>query len=619
MIFNLENEDLIRIIKTSEQEDLTALCDDIRSFLVDKVSRTGGHLASNLGIVELTVALHKVFDTTKDRIIFDVGHQSYVHKILTGRADQFDTLRQYKGLSGFPKSRESIHDAYDTGHSSTSLSAALGMATARDIKGDDYSVVAVIGDGSMTGGIVYEALNNIGASQRNVNIILNDNGMSISKNVGAMSRHLSHLRTSNNYLRAKENVRSTLNHIPVIGSKMSSSLSRTKEKIKFTLLDEQGILFEDLGIKYLGPIDGYDLEALIDAIRLADEYDGPTIVHVITTKGKGYQYSEEKPNKFHGIAPFNPDNGNLLSSSNSPSYSKMFGDKLVELARKDNSIAAITAAMGEATGLGPFSEEFPDRFFDVGIAEGHAVVFAAGLAKSGITPVVAIYSSFLQRAYDHLIEDICLQNLHVVFAIDRAGLVGADGETHHGQFDLSYLTSIPNMKVLCPADGTQLQEMLEYALNYDGPIAIRYPRGSSAGNHEPLAPYDGSNQVLSTGTDITVLAVGAMLDEAIKAVEELRFKGYSVGLQNINTVKPFAFDPDSLHSRLVITLEDNAYMGGYGEMFASMNTSSHFDVLTFAIPDSFIEQGSVDQLRRECGISYEDIVKGALEYFERKA
>lgn len=619
MFFDLENEDLINIIKNSSYEDLDALSSEIREFLLEKVSKTGGHVASNLGIVELTIALHKVFDTSRDRLIFDVGHQSYVHKIITGRASKFDTLRQYKGLSGFPKSRESIHDAYDTGHSSTSLSAALGMATARDLKNEDYNVIAVIGDGSMTGGIAYEALNNIGSSKRNVKIILNDNGMSIAKNVGALSKHLTNLRSSGNYIKAKDNIKATLNHIPIIGSMMSSSISRTKDKIKFSILDDQGILFEDLGIKYIGPIDGYDIESLVDALNVANAIDGPVIVHVNTIKGKGYEYSEKYPRKFHGIAPFDLDNGNILSSSSGPSYSKVFGDKLVELAREDDSIVAITAAMGTATGLGPFCDEFPDRFFDVGIAESHAVVFAAGLAKAGITPVCAIYSSFLQRAYDHLIEDICLQNLHVIFAIDRAGLVGADGETHHGQFDLSYLSTIPNMKVLCPADGKQLEEMLEYAVNYDGPIAIRYPRGGSNGNHEPLEPFTGSNMVLSTGSDVTILAVGAMLDEALAAAEELRFRGYETGVQSINTVKPYAFEPEQLHTKLVITLEDNAYIGGYGEMFASKNTDSHFDILNLAIPDSFIEQGSIDQLRSECKISKDDIVKGALDYFERKA
>ena len=498
MLYNLEKEDLIPIIKNSDYGDLEALAREIRDFLVEKVSKTGGHLASNLGIVETTIALHKVYDTAVDRVIFDVGHQSYVHKIITGRARAFDTLRKYKGLSGFPKSRESIHDAYDTGHSSTSISAAMGYATARDLRNEDYQVVAVIGDGAMTGGLVYEALNNIGASGTNIKIVLNDNGMSIAKNVGAMSRHLNNLRTSKNYTRMKENIRGALDNIPVVGQRVSDTISHTKNKIKYSLLDEQGVLFEDLGIKYIGPVDGYDLQALVEAYTAANQYDGPTLVHVITKKGKGYYWSEKYPRKFHGIAPFDADNGNILSSPSGPSYSKVFGDKLVELARTDESIVAISAAMGTATGLGPFYKEFEPRFFDVGIAEAHAVVFAAGMAKAGMTPVVAIYSSFLQRAFDQLIEDICLQNLHVVFAVDRAGLVGADGETHHGMFDLSYLNMIPNMKILCPADGNQLEEMLEYAVHqYDGPIAIRYPRGSSQGNHLRLKPFTGENTVLS--------------------------------------------------------------------------------------------------------------------------
>ena len=527
MLYDLEKEDLISIIKNSDYGDLEALAREIRDFLVEKVSKTGGHLASNLGIVETTIALHKVYDTAVDRVIFDVGHQSYVHKIITGRAGAFDTLRKYKGLSGFPKSRESIHDAYDTGHSSTSISAAMGYATARDLRNEDYQVVAVIGDGAMTGGLVYEALNNIGASGTNIKIVLNDNGMSIAKNVGAMSRHLNNLRTSKNYTRMKENIRGALDNIPVVGQRVSDTISHTKNKIKYSLLDEQGVLFEDLGIKYIGPVDGYDLPALVEAYTAANQYDGPTLVHVITKKGKGYYWSEKYPRKFHGIAPFDADNGNILSSPSGPSYSKVFGDKLVELARADESIVAISAAMGTATGLGPFYKEFEPRFFDVGIAEAHAVVFAAGMAKAGMTPVVAIYSSFLQRAFDQLIEDICLQNLHVVFAVDRAGLVGADGETHHGMFDLSYLNMIPNMKIICPADGNQLEEMLEYAVHqYDGPIAIRYPRGSSQGNHLRLKPFTGENTVLSVGKDVTILAVGAMLDTGIDAARLVREHGF---------------------------------------------------------------------------------------------
>lgn len=619
MLYDLEKEDLISIIKNSDYGDLEALAREIRDFLVEKVSKTGGHLASNLGIVETTIALHKVYDTAVDRVIFDVGHQSYVHKIITGRAGAFDTLRKYKGLSGFPKSRESIHDAYDTGHSSTSISAAMGYATARDLRNEDYQVVAVIGDGAMTGGLVYEALNNIGASGTNIKIVLNDNGMSIAKNVGAMSRHLNNLRTSKNYTRMKENIRGALDNIPVVGQRVSDTISHTKNKIKYSLLDEQGVLFEDLGIKYIGPVDGYDLPALVEAYTAANQYDGPTLVHVITKKGKGYYWSEKYPRKFHGIAPFDTDNGNILSSPSGPSYSKVFGDKLVELARADESIVAISAAMGTATGLGPFYKEFEPRFFDVGIAEAHAVVFAAGMAKAGMTPVVAIYSSFLQRAFDQLIEDICLQNLHVVFAVDRAGLVGADGETHHGMFDLSYLNMIPNMKILCPADGNQLEEMLEYAVHqYDGPIAIRYPRGSSQGNHLRLKPFTGENTVLSVGKDVTILAVGAMLDTGIEAARLLREHGFDAGVTAINVVKPMDAAAVNSETKLMVTLEDNTIIGGFSDEFDRVNREKAFGILNFALPDQFIEQGSIPELREECAMTPEDVVKGVEDYFEKR-
>lgn len=619
MLYDLEKEDLISIIKNSDYGDLEALAREIRDFLVEKVSKTGGHLASNLGIVETTIALHKVYDTAVDRVIFDVGHQSYVHKIITGRAGAFDTLRKYKGLSGFPKSRESIHDAYDTGHSSTSISAAMGYATARDLRNEDYQVVAVIGDGAMTGGLVYEALNNIGASGTNIKIVLNDNGMSIAKNVGAMSRHLNNLRTSKNYTRMKENIRGALDNIPVVGQRVSDTISHTKNKIKYSLLDEQGVLFEDLGIKYIGPVDGYDLQALVEAYTAANQYDGPTLVHVITKKGKGYYWSEKYPRKFHGIAPFDADNGNILSSPSGPSYSKVFGDKLVELARTDESIVAISAAMGTATGLGPFYKEFEPRFFDVGIAEAHAVVFAAGMAKAGMTPVVAIYSSFLQRAFDQLIEDICLQNLHVVFAVDRAGLVGADGETHHGMFDLSYLNMIPNMKILCPADGNQLEEMLEYAVHqYNGPIAIRYPRGSSQGNHLRLKPFTGENTVLSVGKDVTILAVGAMLDTGIEAARLLREHGFDAGVTAINVVKPMDAAAVNSETKLVVTLEDNTIIGGFSDEFDRVNREKAFGILNFALPDQFIEQGSIPELREECAMTPEDVVKGVEDYFEKR-
>lgn len=625
MKYDLEREDLISIIKTTDESELTELCKDIREFLIQKVSKTGGHLASNLGVVELTVAMHKVYDSPRDKLIYDVGHQTYVHKILTGRANQFDTLRKFKGLSGFPKAYESVHDAYDTGHSSTSLGAAAGYAVARNLKVEDNEVVALIGDGAMTGGLVYEALNNIGSNRLKVRIILNDNGMSIAHNVGAMSKHLQGLRSSSNYINAKKSVRTSLNKVPLIGRPISNGISRTKSRIKLSVLDQQGILFEELGIKYIGPIDGYNIPKLIEAFNAANAVDGPTLVHVITTKGKGYSWSEKYPKKFHGVGPFSVDDGNVLSSNPlSPelSFSEVFGNKLLQLAKADERIVAITAAMGSATGLGPFYEEFPNRFFDVGIAEQHAALFAAGLAKAGMVPVAPIYSSFLQRAYDQIIEDICIQNQHVVFGVDRAGLVGADGETHHGVFDLSYLSSIPNMTVFAPADGTQLEEMLEYAVkDINSPVAIRYPRGSAEFEHLKLKPFSGINIRLSAGTDITILAVGSMLDTALEAARELMSKGYNVGVTNICVVSPFEDRLTDLDTKLVITIEDNVLRGGFGEAFASraLKNGYSYGLITLGVPDAFIEQGSVEQLRIECGMTASDIVKGATEYFERKA
>lgn len=619
MLFDFKNEDILKLIKESDTEKLELLCDDMRDFLLDKVSKTGGHLASNLGVVELTVALHKVYDSPRDKIIFDVGHQSYVHKIITGRGGDFDTLRQYKGLSGFPKARESVHDAYDTGHSTTSLGAALGMAVARDLKNEDFNVVAIIGDGSMTGGLAYEALNNIGTSGTNVKIILNDNGMSIAKNVGAMSKHLSDLRSSQKYINTKSTIRTAVDRIPVVGRSLADNISKTKDKIKYSVINDTGILFEEMGIKYIGPVDGYDIDNLIDAFEDANAINGPTIVHVATTKGKGYRFAERYPRKFHGVGPFDVDNGKLLSETSAPSMSKVFGRAAVDLAAKDERVIAISAAMGTATGLGEFYKQFPERYFDVGIAEQHAVLFAAGLAKEGMIPIVAIYSSFLQRAYDQIVEDVCLQDLHVIFAIDRAGLVGADGETHHGQFDLSYLNTVPNMTVLAPADGHQLTEMMEYAYTLDGPVAIRYPRGSSEFEHLRLKEFTGENITISEGKDITILAAGNMLDTAIETAEILRPRGFDIGIVNVCVVKPYDTGLNELDTRLAITIEDNSINGGFGEMFAAHSVGKGYDVLNFALPDRFIEHGSVSELRQECGLTPSDIAKGALDLLEGKA
>ena len=606
MKYDLLHDDLLNICKTATVPELEELSEEIRRFLVEKVSKTGGHLASNLGIVELSIALMRAFDSPRDRIVYDVGHQTYVHKILTGRAEGFDTLRQYKGMSGFPKSRESEHDAYDTGHSSTSVSAAYGMAVARDISGDDYNVIAVIGDGSFTNGIVYEALNNIGAHKTRMVTVLNDNGMSISHNVGALSKYLTKVRSSQKYDQAKVSVKSALGSVPLIGDSISRGIRSSKQKLKYSVLGEEGHLIEDLGIKYFGPVDGYDIKNLTEVLKAAAEYNGPTLVHVITKKGKGYEWSEKYPRKFHGIGPFDTQTGET-SSGGSPSYSKIFGEKLTELADKDDKIIAIAAAMGTATGLIPFYEAHEDRYFDVGIAEEHAVVFAAGLAKGGYKPVVAIYSTFLQRSFDYLLEDIALQNLHVVFALDRAGLVGADGETHHGQFDLSYLSMIPGMTVLAPADGYQLAEMLEFAVDMEGPVAIRYPRGSSVGKHLRLRKFKGSNSVISEGRDVTIIAAGAMLDECIDAADILRESGIDAGVINAAVIKPIDSTWGDLKSRLVVTVEDNIKRGGFGEGFTAEFCEAPYDILNIAIPDSFIEHGDIPSLRKECGIDAESI------------
>ena len=619
MKYNLEEDNLIEICKKSSYKELSRFCKDIREFLIEKVSKTGGHLASNLGIVELSVAIMRVFDSPRDKIIYDVGHQSYVHKILTGRASQFDTLRQYKGMSGFPKARESEHDAYDTGHSSTSISAASGMAIARDLSSDDYDVVAVIGDGSMTGGIVYEALNNIGARQLDVNIILNDNGMSIAKNVGAMSKYLAKLRTSKTYTDAKTSVKTALDNLPVIGPPIKTQIRTSRNKIKYSIMSDEGHIVEDLGIKYFGPVDGHNIHDLTVVLNAAKQYKGPSLIHVMTVKGKGYNLAEKYPRKFHGIGSFDINTGETKNKSDSKSFSEVFGQTITSLALNNDKILSVVAAMGTATGLTPFYEKLPKRYFDVGIAEEHAVVFSAGLAKSGYIPVVAVYSSFLQRAYDYIIEDVALQNLHVIFAIDRAGLVGADGETHHGVFDLSYLNMIPSITVLTPADGNQLSEMLAFAIDMDGPVAIRYPRGSSEKSHLRIKEFKGTNTVLSNGSDVTILSVGTMLDDCIFASEILKKKGYSVGITNISVVKPISDEWEELDTKLIVTVEDNVLNGGFGSCFNNKYNNKSFDIMNIGIPDKFVEHGNVEDLKKECAIDGFSIAERIEKYFEKKA
>ena len=602
-------------LKKMDLKEMELLSYAIRDFLIEKVSKTGGHLASNLGIVELTIALHKVFNSPEDKIVWDVGHQSYVHKILTGRSSEFDGLRQMNGLSGFPKGNESVHDAFDTGHSSTSISVAAGMAAARDLKGERNEVIAVIGDGSLTGGMAYEALNNVGASKSKLIVILNDNGMSISRNIGGVSQHLSKLRTSNGYLRVKKTVKCALNRIPVIGDDLSTNIGHAKDRIKYALLSG-GVIFEELGFTYLGPINGHNIGEIIEVLELAKHVNGPVFIHVMTKKGKGYRTAEIDPNKFHGISPFDPETGKVLKPSGL-TYSKILGMTMEKLAADNNKIVAVSAAMCDATGLGSFAKKYPRQFFDVGIAEAHGVTFAAGLAKSGMRPLVAIYSSFLQRAYDQIIEDVCIQNLPVIFAIDRAGIVGADGETHHGLFDITYLSSMPNMTVLAPADGNQLAAMVRYAFTINGPVAIRYPRGDCSFKQGGEDEYDGKNHRLFSGRDLDIWAVGKMLQTALDTRDQLKEKGIEAGVVDVTTIKPLDLSCLTEKTKPVVTIEDGLLAGGFGDKF--IVESGVKEVLAFGWPDQFIEHGDCDSLYKKYGLDADSIAERICEHFERKA
>ena len=600
----------IKQIKPEEYEELAR---EIRRFLVDKVSKTGGHLASNLGAVELTMALHICLNLPKDKIVWDVGHQSYVHKILTGRKDMFDSLRQYGGLSGFPKRRESEFDTFNTGHSSTSISAALGLVVADEqVNGNDSTIVAVIGDGAMTGGIAQEAINNASKLKRNFIIILNDNEMSISQNVGGFSTYLSNARAGNTYIELKSGVQRTLEKIPGAGDKIVRSIKRTKHSIKQLLVP--GMLFENLGITYLGPVDGHNTNALIRIINEAKNIDHAVLIHVCTKKGKGYGPAMENPALFHGIGPFNPRTGLPNSAGKGKTYTDIFADAIVREAEKNEKINAITAAMEDGTGLVKFHEAFPRRFFDVGIAEEHAVTFAAGLAVGGLKPFVAIYSSFLQRAYDQILHDVCIQNLPVVFCVDRAGLVGNDGETHQGIFDISYLSSIPNMNILAPKNAQELDAAITFAASFPAPLAIRYPRGKA---YTGLSQFDapicfGKSEILYQGKDIAILSVGSMAETAVKVRERLKEKGWNVTLVNARFVKPI--DEEMIDSllplhRYIITLEENVINGGYGMAVLRYinNLDTDVKVINFAIPNSYVEQGSKAEQLKECGLDLDSI------------
>lgn len=601
-------------IKELNMEELDQLAGEIREFLIQKISLTGGHLASNLGVVELTIAMHRVFTLPEDKMIWDVGHQSYTHKILTGRRAGFDALRKYGGMSGFPKRKESPCDAFDTGHSSTSISAGLGYVEARDLKGEDYSVISVIGDGAMTGGMAYEALNNAAHLKTNFIIVLNDNYMSISENVGGMSNYLAQLRTADFYTGLKKGVTNALHKIPTVGDHMIEQIRRTKSSIKQLVVP--GMLFEDMGITYLGPIPGHDIGMLCRAFREAKKVEGPVLLHVLTQKGKGYAPAEKDPSRFHGTGPFDISTGEPLQKASKDTYTDIFSKVICDIGKHDPNVAVITAAMADGTGLSAFARYFPKRFFDVGIAEGHGVTFAAGLAAGGMHPVFAVYSSFLQRGYDQLIHDVGLQNLPVVLAVDRAGLVGSDGETHQGIFDLSYLGGIPNMTVISPKNRWELADMLRFAVQFDGPVAIRYPRGTAYDGYEKYrAPICyGKSEAIYEEEGIALISVGHMFEEAEKTRRAIKKIGYNCSLINARFVKPLdgeMIDELSKTHRLIVTIEENILCGGFGERVSDYVLKNHIpvQVLSLALPDDYIEHGSVDLLRREVLLDADSMTK----------
>ena len=601
-------------LKKLNIDELNALCSDIREVLIDSVSKTGGHLASNLGVVELTVAIHTVFNMPYDKIVFDVGHQSYVHKLLTGRLDKFHTLRQYKGLSGFPKRSESDYDAFDTGHSSTSISAALGMARARDLDGEHENVIAVFGDGALTGGMMYEAMNDAGHSKTPLILILNDNNMSIAKNVGSVSRHLRRLRVSPNYFKSKEIVENILNHIPVAGKGMSLMIRRIKRRIRRLVIPTT--MFDDLGFTYMGPVNGHDLDALIACLKYSKAEKRPVLIHVMTKKGKGYAPAENNPEKFHGIGVFDAKTGKTPPSKES--YSDHFGKTLLRLAKENDKIAAVTGAMPTGTGLDEFAAAFPKRFFDVGIAEQHGVTMSAGLAAGGYIPVIPLYSSFMQRAYDQVLHDVCLQNLHVIFPIDRAGLVGRDGETHQGIYDISFLSHMPNMKILSPANYKQLDEMLEYAVyRCKGPVAIRYPRGADELQAE-LPEFDPNDAItLRKGSDVSIIAAGRMAIRAAEVADKLENHGLKSEILLLPVIKPLdeaAIIAAAMKTGYIITIEDNVKHGGIGAMTAEILEERNVNckLRIFAIPDRPIPHGDVAELDKLCGLDADYIVKEVL-------
>lgn len=605
-------------IKNIDKEDYELLAGEIREYIISKVSKKGGHLASNLGVVELTMALHLVLDLPNDKIVWDVGHQSYTHKILTGRKEEFDTLRTHGGLSGFPKRRESECDPFNTGHSSTSLSAGLGIVTANEITGCEDTVVSVIGDGALTGGLAFEALNNASRLKRNYIIVLNDNEMSISENVGGLSKYLSGIRTGHVYNDVKNGVTKTLNSIPVVGEKIVHQISKTKSSIKQLVIP--GMLFENMGITYLGPVDGHNISQMVRVFNEAKKLNHAVIVHVITKKGKGYEFAEKRPSRFHGVEPFNVETGEILTPKTKPTYTDIFSKTICKIAQENNNVVAITAAMADGTGLKRFKALYPDRFFDVGIAEEHAVTFAAGLSSAGVKPYVAIYSSFLQRAYDEIMHDVCIQGLPVVFAIDRAGIVGTDGETHQGIFDISFLRTIPNLSIFAPKNKYEFIDILNFSVDFNGPLAIRYPKGEASDilkeKREPIV-Y-GKSEAIYKERDIAIMFCGSMMELALATREELKKQNYNCSVINARFIKPIdekCIDELIKNHKIIVTLEENILSGGYGEAVLKYVNSRRYNtkVINIGIPNMYLEHGSIDVLKKEVGFTVENVIGKILE------
>ena len=604
-------------LKTLSIVEKTKLAEEIRKYILEVVSENGGHLASNLGVVELTIALHSIFNVPEDRIVWDVGHQTYVHKILTGRKEQLKTLRKLNGIAGFPKTKESETDCFNTGHSSTSISVALGMARARDIEGKNNAVIAVIGDGALTGGMAIEALNDAGYSKSKITVILNDNEMSISKNVGGLNMFLSKLRTKKLYTKSNISAKKIILKVPVVGKPFVKLVQRAKRSIKQLIIPK--MFFEDIGFTYLGPVDGHNIQELENILRLSKQVDAPVLIHVLTKKGKGYEIAEKNPDKFHATSPFDIETGKSKKEK-SKDYSKVFGEKLIELAENNDKIVAITASMKDGTGLTEFQKKFPKRFFDIGIAEQHAVGLAAGMAKAGMVPVVPIYSSFYQRAYDQVIHDVAIQNLHVVMCVDRAGVVGADGETHQGVFDMAFFRLVPNLTIMAPKNFKELENMLELAVSMDSPVVIRYPRGGE--DKQPLEdvkPLEiGKAEILKSGKDITIVAIGKMVAKAMKVADILSKENIQAEVINARFLKPL--DKETIISSLLktknlITIEDGTIIGGLAsavnEIIVSRMDLRNVNLKNYAYPDMYIQHGSVEELEKIYGLDIESIVKGA--------